>query len=48
MTAAQQKTAAHPSHNILERIDFFTVKASNFSWSHPETTTVPETGNAGA
>jgi hypothetical protein len=28
--AAQLKTAAHPSHKSLDRIDIFTVKASRF------------------
>jgi hypothetical protein len=34
-SATQQKAAAQASQNILERIEFFTVKASRFSWSRP-------------
>jgi hypothetical protein len=47
-STAQQRVAAQPSQNILERIDIFTVKASSLFWSRPETTTVRETGSAGA
>src|SRR5580698_8293459 len=43
-SATQQKIAPQPSQNILERIDFFTVKASRFLWSRSETTAIPKTG----